>query len=286
MNHADVIVTGGSGYLGEFVLREFQRSGVSALVLCRSDAARHRVERYGASAIRWDLDTPEDPPVRGRVLLHLAGIRYGSSLPRWVEACNAEQVVCVSSASATVPGHPNEQMVLRGEMDAASSPAQTTIVRPTMIFGGSRDRNVQVVYRALTRAPFVPRISGGQKIQPVLVDDLAGVLAELVQSASASARGTTLDYGGKTAVSLGRLVSDVSGLLGKRVMPLSIPVGRLARLLRASHMDTYHRYLHALSMLDSERVAADPDSMGFARRATEWPAALQLAVDRYRKGAD
>ena len=51
-----LLVTGGSGFLGRFVLAKAARRGHSCVALARSEAAARTVAGYGATPLRADLD--------------------------------------------------------------------------------------------------------------------------------------------------------------------------------------------------------------------------------------
>ena len=50
-----VLITGGSGYLGQATIRALQRHGHQAVALARSDDAARRIADLGAIAVRGGL---------------------------------------------------------------------------------------------------------------------------------------------------------------------------------------------------------------------------------------
>lgn len=274
----EVVVTGGSSYLGEFVVRCLVAKGVRPHVAVRSTASAARVSAAGGTPFDWDLRRPVSA-VRGDVLLHLAGIAFADQLGGWVQSTGAQRVVCVSSASVVVPGHPKAQLVRSKEASVHSAAPSTVMVRPTMIFGGTRDRNVQLLRNLLLKLPAAPRLTGGEHIQPVFVDDLAAVLAALTVTETDLVG--TLTYGGKAPLRIGQVVRDLAVRLGRKVVPVPLPVRPVAATLRRTGLDGKGRYLHAVSMLQQPRVVPDPDGLGLVHRATPWHEALDVAVQRY-----
>jgi uncharacterized protein YbjT (DUF2867 family) len=91
------------------------------------------------------------------------------------------------------------------------------ILRPTMIYGSSGDKNVRLFARLVARLPVVPRLVGGGSIQPILADDVASAVATTL----GTTRRIEADLGGPVAIRLGELVSELALLLDidKRVVP-------------------------------------------------------------------
>lgn len=278
-----VLVTGGSSYLGEFVVRELLRNNACVYAAVRSDLAGARVASLGAIPVQWDL-RESVPSIKAEVLLHLAGLAFGRSLVEWKRVIGFQRTVCVSSASAVVAEHPKSALVQRQEEQVRKGCVDAVVVRPTMIFGGVRDHNVRLLHALVQRLPAVPILRGGGKLQPVLVDDLAAILTELALGQSEPSQ--TVTYGGAEALQVGRIVGDLARLCATRQLPITLSVGTVARIARKAGCSDRNRVLHAASMLSTERSTPDPNSWGLQHQATPWPSALSLAVARYRRGHD
>ena len=57
-----LLVTGGSGFLGGYVLDEARRRGHEVVALARSDTATAAVARHGAEPLSGDFDDPGRAP--------------------------------------------------------------------------------------------------------------------------------------------------------------------------------------------------------------------------------
>jgi uncharacterized protein YbjT (DUF2867 family) len=275
---ADVLVTGGSSPLGEHVVRRLVRDGRHVLTVVRSDEAATRVVAAGAEVVWFDLSDERPPLVAAPILVHLAGTAWADAAIRLRECAGAQRMIAISSASATVSGHPRQRAVVAAEQSLLAGAGATWILRPTMIYGSARDRNVRLLWRALQRLPFVPRFRGGAAFQPVYVDDVAAAVAELVDDLHLHDH--VLPVGGPEAVCFDDLVAALSNACDWHRHGPRVPVSLLARganvvPLRASPS------LHAIAMLSVDRSVPPPPAVGLSYPPMPLFAGIATAVQRY-----
>src|SRR5690606_22103048 len=131
----------------------------------------------GDCARRWTLwEAAEDC----QAIVSCAHIRYAEVL---VQACmrvGVQRLVCVSSTRRySHVACPTVGEVLAGEAAVVESELEWTIIRPTMIFGGERDRNISRIMRWIRRRQWIPVFgSGAAEIQPVFVEDVVSAIVE------------------------------------------------------------------------------------------------------------
>jgi uncharacterized protein YbjT (DUF2867 family) len=105
------------------------------------------------------------------------------------------------------------------------------IVRPTMV--GGRGSPVLRGLERLAGLPVIPAPAGARAlVQPILVDDLAEMIGDLVTTERYD--GGTLELGGREAVSLEELLQRIrTRRRGRRAPVLPLPAGALRVLLSA-----------------------------------------------------
>jgi nucleoside-diphosphate-sugar epimerase len=273
-----VFVTGGSSPLGEVVVPKLsERMEVHGLA--RSPLAAERLIREGAAAVvRGELETPGAWLSTARAadaVVHLAGMRFVDVLIRQLDV--EQPLTVVGSASVHNPAHADSAWLRAGEQRLMAMKRDgLVILRPTMIYGSSRDRNIRLLARLITKLPAVPRLTGGGLIQPVLVDDVADAIVTTV-----GARFLSVDVGGPVPIRLGALVAELARLLERRVAPVPVSVDLLARIARLVSDQRPSRAIHALAMLRHDRVVAPmaPEVLGHS--PTPLSQGLRLALDRY-----
>src|ERR1700716_3066834 len=91
-----------------------------------------------------------------------------------------------STAVNTSLNAPSKSIRLAAEATIRGSGLAYTILRPTMIFGSSRDRNICRLVRYLNRWPVIPIFGDGEHLQqPVYVADLASAICQSLESETA-----------------------------------------------------------------------------------------------------
>jgi uncharacterized protein YbjT (DUF2867 family) len=232
-------VTGASGFLGGYVTPELVSRGHQVSALARSDTAANAVRKLGAEPLSGDLDDRETTTAVFRasgadVLVNLASLGFGHAptIINAAEVAGIKKAVFVSTTSIFTKletaskgtRHNAEELVRASSM-------QWTIVRPTMIYGDSGDRNMWRLLRFLQRSRFIPLPGGGKGLQqPVHVADLADLIVAAVESDEVSGR--TYDAAGPTPLTLRAICEQAAAAVGKKPVFISLPLPVVAGTLR------------------------------------------------------
>jgi len=279
-----VLVTGGTSSPGLILLNLLSHAPDRVHAVVRSEEAAATVCERGAIPVYHDLAAGTRPPAgRADVLLHLAGVSHAVAADRLARDWGCGAAVCISSASAAVDGHPLAERLRSWEGELFDSTVRWRVLRPTMIFGSPRDRNLRLLTRMLQRLPACPRFTGGGLIQPVFVDDVAAAVWETARRTRDGDKTLprTIPYGGTLQMTFGGLCEDISDREGLRRLPISISVAMLSKLSRLTGADRRGRLGHAVSMLTTARVVDSPFDVGLRHMPRPWPIALDLALSRY-----
>jgi uncharacterized protein YbjT (DUF2867 family) len=233
-----LIITGGSGFLGGFVLREAVRRGYEVAALARSPAAARRVRELGARPVPGDLSAAgragaaalTEAFAAGDVLVNLASLGFGHAAGI-VAAAQRAQVrravfVSTTAVTTTLPAA-TRQIRLAAEQRIAGSGLDWTILRPTMIYGAPGDRNLCRLLPLLRRAPVLPVPGGARLQQPVHVADVAHAVlaaAELGETALAGPGGATYDLAGPAPLTFAELLRTAGQAVGSRTRFIPVPL--------------------------------------------------------------
>jgi nucleoside-diphosphate-sugar epimerase len=234
-----VVVTGGTGFTGERVVARLKALGIVPTVVARATSNTDRVRALGARIVCGNLDDARqlEDAFRGHdVLMHVASMGFGQ-VPGVVAAASKAGVrrTAFVSTTAVLTSLPVRSKPVRSAAERAvrESGLEWTIVRPTMIYGSARDRNMCRLLRHLRRWRVAPIPGSGRALQqPVHVDDVA----EAIVSAALrpAAVGREYNVSGDRPMPLRELISHAAAAVGVRPIFVPLPTRLAARALRAA----------------------------------------------------
>src|SRR5580693_2096256 len=256
-----LLVVGGSGFLGSYVLREAARRGHQVIALARSPQAAGTVAGQGAQPIVGDLDDARRldeafAAARCEVLVCLAslGHGHGPGIVAAAEEAGITRAVFVSTTAVTTTLHPpTRQVRLAAEQQIRGCGLDWTILRPTMIYGAAGDRNLSRLLPLRSRTLVLPVPAAGDCLhQPVHVADVAAaVLAALPHPA---AIGALYNVAGPEPLPFAELLRTCARAVGSRTRLVPVPLAPLVTLARGYERLSRHPRIRAEQLL---RLAED-----------------------------
>lgn len=228
-------VTGAFGYSGQYIARRLLDQGRPVITLTNSPT---RKNPFGdqVHAFPFNFDDPEalTASLQGvQVLYNTYWVRFNH--PRFTHAdavantrtlfrCAAdagvERIVHVSITNPS-PDSPLEYFRGKAELEQAlrDTGLPHTVLRPTVLFG-KEDILINNIAWALRRFPVFGLFGDGQyRLQPIYVDDLAGLAVE----AGGRSGNETIDAIGPEAFTYRELVRAIGAGIGKRRPLLPLP---------------------------------------------------------------
>jgi NADH dehydrogenase len=284
----DVLVLGGTGFVGRHVVAKLAAAGHRIVVPTRRRArARDVVMLPTVTVVEADVhDTKQLAALVARAdcVINLVGIlheegaqtfaRAHVELPRSVvAACKAagvRRLVHMSALGAAVDG-PSRYQRSKGEAEAlvAASGLDWTIFRPSVVFG--RGDSFLTMFAKLVRLlPVVALAAPNARFQPVWIGDVAHCFAQSVDDARTIAQ--RYDLCGPEVYTLRQLVAYVGRLTGhaRPIVPLGPGLSALqARLLELSPVKLMTRDNLASMSRDNVSDAPFPVVFGIAPRPLE-----------------
>jgi uncharacterized protein YbjT (DUF2867 family) len=227
------LLTGATGLLGGELLNLLLAEGHEIRCLLRQDSPNaSRLDRGKVEIALGDAGDSEDlyRALQGTdAILHVAGIEYAPAVVEAARRSGVERILVVGSTSAHSAYAFRSAPKLEMEEIVRGSGLAWTIVRPSMIYGSERDRNVHRLLRFLERSPVFPIFGPGTNLwQPVYHEDCArGVLEALERPASVC---RSYDLPGAEPLAYLDLVKTAAAALGRspRIVRLPIEPVRLA----------------------------------------------------------
>jgi len=223
-----IAVTGALGFVASHLIPRLLSRSARVIAVVRPGRDASALEREGCSIRAADLSAGEarDAWFAGcDAAVHLAGIAQAVTLVPALEAAGALRAVFVGSAGVyTRLESRGADAKRRGEARIRESSLAWTILRPSMIYGSPRDRNLARLLRWLERCPIAPVPGGGRTAQqPVHVDDLSDAIVAALERPVSSRR--EYDIAGPEPIPLASLILESARALERSVWLLPIPLG-------------------------------------------------------------
>jgi NADH dehydrogenase len=298
----NLLVIGGTGFLGTAIVRELARRGASAefcftLPTRRREQAKHLLVLPTAQVVEADV---HDPATLARLMagqdavISLVGVLKGGEgepygkgfarthveLPQKIaaaaRAAGVRRVLHVSAlkAAADAPsGYLRSKAA--GEAVLREADLDLTLFRPSVIFGPG-DAFLTLFARMARIAPFFPLAGADARFQPVWIEDVVAAVADsLLRSESI---GAAYDLCGPQQYSLRQLVSYAAAVSGHPRAVIGLP--QAVAWLQAWAMEFIPNGPMTRDNIRSMRVASVCDSgctLPFGRIAT----ALEVIAPTY-----
>jgi nucleoside-diphosphate-sugar epimerase len=211
---------------------------------------------------------PDQPPVRISHWICAAPIHVLPEYFSFIEASGANRVVALSSTSRFTKIESSDrnerdavQRLIAAEDEFQSLARRRgvawVILRPTLIYGWGRDRNVTEIARFVRRFGFFPLWGEARGLrQPIHVDDVAQVCANALQDSAPA--GSAYDISGAEVLSYRAMVARICAAMGQpaRMLEIPLPVFRFAvTLLRI--LPRYRGWSGAMAQRMSQDMAFD-----------------------------
>jgi uncharacterized protein YbjT (DUF2867 family) len=237
----DVLVTGGTGFIGTHLCRELDDRGHDVTALSRHPEGAdlpETVETVVGDVTAYDSVagamegkdavvnlvalSPLFQPKQGderHMEVHLGGTE---NVVEAAEEADLEYILQLSALGADPEGA-TAYIRSKGKAEdvVRNSELAFTIVRPSVVFG---DGGEFVAFTKQLTTPYVTGLPGGgrTRFQPIWVGDLVGMLADAVEDDEHW--GETYEIGGPAVLSLGDVTRLVYRSEGKSVRILPVPM--------------------------------------------------------------
>ena len=172
------------------------------------------------------------------------------------------------------------------EEDLISRFSHLTILRPTMIYGSHRDRNMWKLIAFLDRYRFFPVFGNGKNLmQPVTARDLAKTYLKVFQNKEKTFN-QQYNLAGKNAVTYGQILGQVSQNLGKKITFIHLPLS-LSIVLAFIYNFLFGKRAH-ITVEQVMRMGEDKDfsnskaNAHFAYDPVSFEEGIKREVDEYK----
>jgi nucleoside-diphosphate-sugar epimerase len=223
-----IFVTGGTGFTGSRVVHLLLENGFDVRCLYRASSDRSPLDGLN---VEWTLGDVSDTAslasaMQGAdALVNIASLGFGhaDSILRAAKDAGIKRAVFISTTAIfTQLNARSKEVRVAAEHAIETSGLKYTILRPTMIYGSPRDRNMWRLICFMHYSPIVPVFGDGKYLQqPIHVDDVAA--AVLVCLIADITIGKSYNIAGKHPLTYNDVIDTIARLMNKRVWKLHIP---------------------------------------------------------------
>ena len=221
------VVAGGTSGTGVAVVRRLAQQVGAAQITCfvRPTADTRALQRLGVRLQVGDVTEPASLQAAVRHDTRYLDMThpkyYAHSIPALVQA-GVQRAYFVTTTGIFSRYHRCAAIYQEGEERIRRSGISYTMLRPSMIYGTPRDKNMHRLIRFLDRCPVFPLFNAGRSLlQPVYVEDLAAGIVTAMSTKGTE--GQTYNLAGPSGISYREIVETILRLLGRRVAIIPVP---------------------------------------------------------------
>ena len=298
-----VVVVGGSGFVGRYLVQELCHARARVRVVVRSPERAGFLKPLGGlgqiEIVAGDVTRPASIAaafVHADMGVNLVGIldeRAGQKFATTQAdgAATVAQAAAAAGVSAFVQisaigadptsGAEYARTKAAGELAVTAALPHATILRPSLVFG-PEDAFINRFAALAKASPIVPVVAGDTKFQPVFVVDLARAIVRALAD-PATFGGRTFELGGPRVYAFRDIIAWIAREIRVEKSLIDVPpfaaklMGRAGDILPFVPM-TSGQYV----MLQSDNVAAPPGFAAFGIDPTPLEAVAPAYLERYR----
>jgi nucleoside-diphosphate-sugar epimerase len=233
-----VFVTGATGFTGSRVVPLLLKHGYQVRCLHRAGSDCSPLRQPEIEWVEGDLADTQAlaSSMKGtEALVNLASLGFGhaDSIVSATQRAGIQRAIFISTTAIyTQLNAKSKSARLAAERAIQTSGLEYTILRPTMIYGSPRDRNMWRLIRLLRLSPVVPIFGDGSYLQqPIHVDDVAGAVISCLSTDRTI--GKSYNIAGRHPISYNEVVDTVATQLKKRVWKVHFPSRPAVLLLKS-----------------------------------------------------
>ncbi len=263
-----ILVTGATGFTGSRVVPLLLQNGYEVRCLFRETSDRSHLPQREIEWAPGDLSNPDalSASMRGaEILVNIASLGFGhaDSILRAAKEAGIRRAIFISTTAIFTQLNAKSRKVrVAAELAIETSGLKYTILRPTMIYGSPRDRNMWRLIRFLRVSPVIPVFGDGSYLQqPIYVDDVAAAILGCLKSDVTI--GKSYNIAGKHPLTYTEVIDTIAKAMNKRVWKLHIPSKPVVSLL------TFLERIHIPCPIKAEQVLRLNENKAFSYAEAE-----------------
>lgn len=226
-----ILVTGATGFLGSHTIPKLVEE-YDGTIRCfvRETSNVDQLKKYANVQLAYgsfeNIQTFEKALDGVETLINIASLGFGHG-PDIVQACIRKKVsraIFIGTTAMFTQLNAGTKVIRQAaEKSIKESNINYTILRPTMIYGTEKDRNMCRLINFIEKSPVFPVFGSGEYLQqPIHVDDLADAIIKVFNSKNTFRKEYNLS--GRDELSYNSVIDTTSHLLSRKVRRIHLPV--------------------------------------------------------------
>jgi nucleoside-diphosphate-sugar epimerase len=263
-----LFVTGATGFTGSRLVPLLLQNGFQVRCLYRPTSDRSVLAVPVASVqgdIDWvqgdvsDTDALSAAMQGAHALINVVSLGFGHANSIILAAQNAgvnRSIFISTTAIFTQLDAKSKSIRMDAERAVEHSGLNYTILRPTMIYGSARDRNMWRLIQFMRYSPIVPTFGDGESFQqPIYVDDVAQAILGCLRSEKTICK--SYNIAGKYPLTYNAVIDTIAVQMKKRIWKLHIPYAPVVAAMK------FFERLHLPFPIKTEQVLRLNESKNF-----------------------
>lgn len=224
----DFFIAGGTSELGNRVVRALVEIYSKDAITClhRRDSEIKPLEELGVRLVEGDVCIPATYKAhlsRDIIYIDMTHPKYYHSSIEIIKEAEIQRAFFVTTTGIFSQYNHCSDIYIQGENKIKASSCTYTILRPSMIYGTNRDRNMTKLLGYLAKWPVFPVFGQGDCLmQPVYVQDLADGIVSAIKNEELT-RNKEYNLCGPTAMPYSQILRLACEALGRKVRLVRVP---------------------------------------------------------------
>lgn len=230
-----LLITGANGHSGKLFLENLTLSKKNLYeeihIIVRNDDLDNFIRKSELNIVKHkgdltDIQFLTDVTQNIDTILHIAGIQMSEKLVRVAIENNVNWIIAVHTTGrySQFKMASEEYINIEDNLLTLRDKINITLLRPTMIYGSSRDRNMYKLVKFIDKSPVFPIFGNGKNLmQPVTATDLAIAYQQVLDN-SEVCKNQNYNLSGKYPIKYKELIKTVASKMNKKIILLPIPI--------------------------------------------------------------